>query len=112
MSGRCTGQCCRCLDVGPPGELEGRIRLRLLSAPVDAPDLEDLRKIPAMLVYRGFGMNPQPRSDNSPRHWHTCRHLVESADGTASCDAYETRPAMCRAFPRGKCPYEDCTYEP
>lgn len=89
---RCTGHCCRRFFLPySPEKIEER-----------RDTIQDGHFIADMVIHL--------ESDDEGNHYFTCRHLVEADDGTASCGAYEDRPAMCRQYPYGNaCTYAGCT---
>jgi Fe-S-cluster containining protein len=112
MSDRCHGECCESFFLGfTPQQLQDHAET------ADRLGIEDeLSQIAGMVVPIGeFEENPGRRQVNGSggRGWfYTCRHLTHAGD----CGIYETRPAMCRNFPRyeraDSCPYPACQSEP
>lgn len=105
--GRCSGHCCDYFALGgPPSEVDARIERTAARVAPDDPRLAEWRQIRAMVRYRGLVTNPN-RPGTPPDYWYTCEHYDRA---TGDCGIYETRPAMCRAYPNGKpCPNAGCT---
>ena len=93
---RCVGHCCRGFSLEHPYSVVQAEYERWKKDPASATLIPDIGTIGAMLIPLGVFRKQE---------LFTCRHLGK--DG--NCQAYETRPKMCRDFPGpNPCPYRNC----
>jgi Fe-S-cluster containining protein len=93
---RCTGHCCRGFSLEHPHAVVKEEYEKWKADPASATLIPHVNTIAEMLIPLGVFRGQE---------LFTCKHLGKSGD----CQAYETRPPMCRDFPGPKpCPYRNC----
>lgn len=109
---RCRGHCCRCFCLSCD---IGELKLSTLNAyEYGNRKLIDDVYVLDMLIPLGvmskeqvlaeFGISGEAIGPDSRMRF-TCRHLLENGD----CGAYESRPELCRRFPKNNsCQYDQC----
>jgi Fe-S-cluster containining protein len=108
---RCQGHCCKCF---PLSVSLGEIKLSVMNQGSrkfsdDECLLDMLIPLGVMSsekVFEEYGISLAVEgSEQDTKMRYTCRHLAD--DG--SCSAYESRPNMCRIYPReNKCDWNEC----
>lgn len=100
MGDRCTGHCCRAFCLSP------LYAMRLNSGDEEARQVSEM--IRPLLPGSWLGGQERVMTEEEQGHYYTCTHLTPSGD----CGIYESRPAMCSAYPYGKrCGYPGCTWD-
>ncbi len=119
MGMRCTGHCCRTLQIcWSPGQLKEAYLAKLADdfgftyEGVWTFEIADILTMYPMLTNVGrakAGDVVEGRVIQHDCYLYTCLHHMPCGD----CAIYQQRPGMCSGFPYGDtCPYPGCTFTP